>query len=203
MVTQFDLAKLKYLFPGCPNYMLTVHFIQGQAIRHPSEFSLVNLQEAAHVINIVQQLITANVPMSSIGIIALYKTQAELIQFCLDCQTIKTLFCTTPNGIQGGEADYVIITAVRTPGQSVFLCRQHTLNYAVTNHGYVTNNRANVACTRAKLGTILICHPYAYVQHPFFARVINIVANNHALRAYANPLTLQQIQAYLHLLPVQ
>jgi len=167
-LNQFDAAIMTSLFPGFPNYMASSIFVSGRARQCPSTKSLINTQEASAVLEAVQTLIAAGVYPLNIGIVAAYKSQAELLRRVTVNAGISLKFIGSPNATQGDEADFVIISTVRTQEGVKHANYYTSLAYKKQRHGYLTLNRANVASTRARLGQILVCDPFILANHPLW-----------------------------------
>ena len=171
----YDAEQLRPLiFPDWPNNTLASHFLTSRARRCPNDSSMVNLQEAAYIITLIHRLVKANIPLNEIGVICMYRMQANLINRLLLLPSSPGLiaFCRTPDGIQGNEANFIIISGVRTRTQPLTPNQVRKPAHNPNQHGYVDINRANVACTRAKLGMIFVCDPFTYLDHPIFARYL-------------------------------
>ncbi|XP_023349496.1 putative regulator of nonsense transcripts 1, partial [Eurytemora carolleeae] len=97
-------------------------------------------QLAVEVAETVQQLTRAN-PVS-IGIITFYNKQKANISLEIQTRRIHGVDVNTVDGYQGSERDVIIISCVRSGGESI---------------GFLSDKeRVNVALTRAKQALILI-----------------------------------------------
>ncbi|KAG0283918.1 hypothetical protein BGZ96_011712 [Linnemannia gamsii] len=120
------------LIEGLP----TLTFIenQGQEIQNPRSKSYTNPAEIKLVVTIIQCLLHLNIPETSIGVISLYKSQADGIESELNEQLKNS---GQKGGVQistGSEKEVIIVSTVRTDAI-----------------GFIDNHqRVNVALTRAK-----------------------------------------------------
>jgi len=76
----YNAEQLRPLvFSDWPNNSLAAHLLTSRARRCPNDSGMVNLQEAAYIITLIHRLVRANIPLNEIGIICMYRMQANLI----------------------------------------------------------------------------------------------------------------------------
>ena len=91
------------------------------------------------------------------GIIALYKSQASLIERLLNTdKTLSSVQVSTVDAFQGAEKDVIILT----------VCRTDQLGFSVSP------KRLNVAITRAKRHLIVLGHPGLLKTNPLWREII-------------------------------
>lgn len=143
----------------------TLTFIDndGSEIQNPRSKSFTNPAEARLVVDIVQRLLSLNIPGSDIGVISLYKSQAEAIQASLDELTkvsgLKggSVQISTVDAFQGSEKDVIIVSTVRT--ESV---------------GFIDNRqRVNVALSRSKRHLFLVGNSKLLTSNRLWDQIIN------------------------------
>ncbi|KAI7876714.1 hypothetical protein K492DRAFT_219779 [Lichtheimia hyalospora FSU 10163] len=129
-ITEADRAPI---MAGLPN--LAFVEIPGQEQRNPRNQSFWNETEIAITAHITEALSNLGVPASDIGVISLYKEQADRLAAHVGSNAQdRKQHISTVDAFQGGEKDVIILSTVRT-----------------TNSAFIDNPpRVNVALTRAK-----------------------------------------------------
>ncbi|KAG0260317.1 hypothetical protein BG011_001965 [Mortierella polycephala] len=125
------------LIDGLP----TLTFIDnvGQEIQNPRTKSFTNAAEIRLIAAFIQRLLGLNILRTNIGVISLYKSQADAIQSELNEQLKINgqkggVQISTVDAFQGSEKDVIIVSTVRT-----------------NSIGFIDNHqRVNVALTRSK-----------------------------------------------------
>ena len=122
--------------------------VDGESKRNPKEASL--------VVQLVGELIEAEVEPSQIAIIAPYAAQVRLLRERLD---IRDLEIDTVDGFQGREKEVVILTMVRSNQRGEI--------------GFLSDTRrTNVAITRARRKLIVIGDSSTLGTHKFYASML-------------------------------
>eukprot|EP01134_Creolimax_fragrantissima_P002295 CFRG2295T1 len=93
--------------------------------------SLFNANEATHVANIVHTIVAAGISPDEVGVITMYRAQAERIHQLLTPDAQKT-FVSTVDAFQGGEREVVILSCVMTDDRSGFADSYRRINVAIT-----------------------------------------------------------------------
>ncbi|KAJ2828779.1 hypothetical protein GGI24_002306 [Coemansia furcata] len=108
----------------------------GQEKQHGKSQSFFNKGEIDMAVQLVRRLLLGGVEAESIGVIALYKTQADMLQeqLCGQLGQRNRVQVSTVDAYQGSEREIIIISCVRTE-----------------KIGFIANpNRVNVALSRAR-----------------------------------------------------
>ena len=177
--------------------MASGYFVTGYAHRCPVSNSSFNAQEAAVVMDLLNLFTVAGIRTIDIGIICLYRAQANLLNTLLDNSGHRVRFCTTPDGVQGEQADFVIITTTRTAQMPKLPPASETPNFSIqAHHGYLTLNRANVAFSRARLGNILVCDPHCFSDHPFVNTFLTDVLTQRSYQSLLSDASLQALHYF-------
>ncbi|KAF9586191.1 hypothetical protein BGW38_008729 [Lunasporangiospora selenospora] len=119
----------------------TLTFIEtgGQEVQDPRTKSFTNIGEVKLVVSMIQHFLHLNIPESDIGVISLYKSQAEKIESEMTEYAKKTgrpggVQISTVDAFQGSEKEVIILSTVRT-----------------NSIGFIDNKqRVNVALTRSR-----------------------------------------------------
>ncbi|KAI7856953.1 P-loop containing nucleoside triphosphate hydrolase protein, partial [Circinella umbellata] len=130
----------KPLIEGLPNLMFID--IGGQEQRNFRNNSFSNEAEASIATYIIEALIGLDISPNDIGVISLYKEQADkMIEFIGNRSERKqSVQVSTVDAFQGGEKEVIILSTVRT-----------------TNSSFIDNYpRVNVAVTRARRHLIIL-----------------------------------------------
>lgn len=133
------------LIDGLP----TLSFIHnaGQEVQNTRTKSFTNPMEVKLVVTIVQRLLSLNVPGANIGVISLYKSQADCILSELKEQLKnsgqnESVQISTVDAFQGSEKDVIIVSTVRTDSIG-FIDNHQRVNVALTRgkrHLFITGN---------------------------------------------------------------
>ncbi len=128
-----------------PDWNKPVAFIpvHGSEIEDSTSSSKSNMDEAAMVVRIVNDLLTpGDISAQDIGVISPYSGQVRLIRQLFD-ETIEGLEIKSVDGYQGREKEIIVLSTVRSNESGTV--------------GFLSNyRRLNVALTRAKRGLIVI-----------------------------------------------
>ncbi|KAG0344460.1 hypothetical protein BG004_004465 [Podila humilis] len=143
----------------------TLSFIDnnGSEIQNQRSKSFTNPAEVRLVVDIVQRLLSLNVSSSDIGVISLYKSQAEAIQSSLEELTKVSglngggVQISTVDAFQGSEKEVIIVSTVRT--ESI---------------GFIDNRqRVNVALSRSKRHLFLVGNSRLLSSNQLWGQIIN------------------------------
>jgi superfamily I DNA and/or RNA helicase len=129
--------------------------------------SKLNPKEANLIVQLVGQLIEAEVEPSQIAIIAPYAAQVRLLRGRLD---IRDLEIDTVDGFQGREKEVVLLTMVRSNERGEI--------------GFLSDSRrTNVAITRARRKLIVIGDSATLGTHKFYASMLEYFESIGAYRS--------------------
>ena len=139
------------------HYYLTFHFSVFQETTNAFG-SVSNDLEARAATKIAEFFVIANgIQPNRLGIIALYKSQASVIERLLNTdKTLSSVQVSTVDAFQGAEKDVIILT----------VCRTDQLGFSVSP------KRLNVAITRAKRHLIVLGHPGLLKTNPLWREII-------------------------------
>ncbi|KAI9499553.1 P-loop containing nucleoside triphosphate hydrolase protein [Zychaea mexicana] len=147
----------KPLIEGLPNLMFVD--VGGQEQRNARNNSFWNETEASIATHIIEGLLDLDVSPSDIGIISLYKEQADkLMGFVGNNRPDKkqTVQISTVDAFQGGEKEVIILSTVRT-----------------TNSTFIDNYpRVNVALTRARRHLIILGKQNLLLGNNLWANIV-------------------------------
>ncbi|GJJ76966.1 hypothetical protein EMPS_09325 [Entomortierella parvispora] len=160
LTTGTSLLDRAPLIEGLP----TLTFIDnmGQEIQNVKTKSFTNPAEIKLVVKLVQRLLVLNVPGTSIGVISLYKSQADSIQQELSESLKSTGYkgavqISTVDAFQGSEKDIIIVSTVRTD-----------------SIGFTDNHqRVNVALTRSKRHLFIVGNTQLLSTNRLWGSIIN------------------------------
>ena len=128
-----------------PNWNKPVAFVpvHGSEIQDPTSSSKSNMDEAAMVVQIVNDLLAAgDLSPEDVGVISPYSGQVRLIRQLFD-EAVDGLEIKSVDGYQGREKEIIVLSTVRSNTEG--------------NVGFLSDyRRLNVALTRAKRGLIVI-----------------------------------------------
>ncbi len=128
-----------------PDWNKPVAFVpvHGSEIQDPTSSSKSNMDEAAMVVQIVNDLLAAgDLSPEDVGVISPYSGQVRLIRRLFD-EAVEGLEIKSVDGYQGREKEIIVLSTVRSNTEG--------------NVGFLSDyRRLNVALTRAKRGLIVI-----------------------------------------------
>ena len=128
-----------------PDWNKPVAFVpvHGSEIQDPTSSSKSNMDEAAMVVQIVNDLLAAgDLSPEDVGVISPYSGQVRLIRQLFD-EAVDGLEIKSVDGYQGREKEIIVLSTVRSNTEG--------------NVGFLSDyRRLNVALTRAKRGLIVI-----------------------------------------------
>lgn len=128
-----------------PDWNKPVAFVpvHGSEIQDPTSSSKSNMDEAAMVVQIVNDLLAAgDLSPEDVGVISPYSGQVRLIRQLYD-EAVDGLEIKSVDGYQGREKEIIVLSTVRSNTEG--------------NVGFLSDyRRLNVALTRAKRGLIVI-----------------------------------------------
>lgn len=128
-----------------PDWNKPVAFVpvHGSEIQDPTSSSKSNMDEAAMVVQIVNDLLAAgDLSPEDVGVISPYSGQVRLIRQLFD-EAVEGLEIKSVDGYQGREKEIIVLSTVRSNTEG--------------NVGFLSDyRRLNVALTRAKRGLIVI-----------------------------------------------
>ncbi|ORZ23830.1 AAA domain-domain-containing protein [Lobosporangium transversale] len=119
----------------------------GQEVQNTKTKSFTNPAEVKLIVAFLRSLLSLNIPEASIGVISLYKSQADSIQAELNEQLKASglkggVQISTVDAFQGSEKDLIIVSTVRT-GSIGFIDNDHRVNVALTRskrHLFIVGN---------------------------------------------------------------
>ncbi|KAI8148810.1 AAA domain-containing protein [Fennellomyces sp. T-0311] len=133
--------------------------VGGQEQKNPRSNSFWNETEVSIAAHLVDGLLKLGISPNSIGIISLYKEQADkLIEYVGNiCQDKKqTVQISTVDAFQGGEKDVIILSTVRT-----------------TSSSFIDNcPRVNVALTRARRHLFILGKQSLLLANQLWSRIV-------------------------------
>lgn len=128
--------------PPCLEGLPTLCFVDvsgGKEQRQFGKRSLHNEDEIRVISDLIQGLFQSNVPLSDIGVIAMYKLQVEMLQHELGLRALASpkvrhgVRISTVDAFQGAEMEIMIVSCVRSShSTSPFLNNPHRINVALT-----------------------------------------------------------------------
>ncbi|KAI9010915.1 AAA domain-containing protein [Phycomyces nitens] len=133
--------------------------VGGQEHKNTRTNSFWNDAEMALSANIIESLLSRGISSSDIGVIALYKQQADALSHHISERlenNTKNIHISTVDSFQGGEKEIIILSTVRT-----------------SSSGFIDNHpRVNVAISRAKRHLIILGSKSLMMMNELWSNVL-------------------------------
>ena len=176
-VANHILEHLSEVQPGKKNTLIgdllkrPMTFIdtQNTMVENQRETSKMNKGEAGVVMYLVNKMIRQGLPRRKIAVISPYKAQ---VQFLLS-HLPKGVHCKSVDGYQGGEAELVILSFVRSNG---FTNDKRSIGFLHDER------RLNVAVSRARRGLICIGSAPTISKVDYLSEMIGYIQANNGLK---------------------
>ena len=128
----------------------------------------------AHIIkNQVRKLVSSGLPQNKIKVIAYYRRQIDFIKKLLS-KEFSDVEVGTVDGFQGSECEAILISIVRSNKRR--------------NTGFLTDNRLNVAITRAKCHLFIVGNCDTICTTESMKMFVSYVKEINCLKRLAHPL---------------
>ncbi|ORX52853.1 hypothetical protein DM01DRAFT_1374888 [Hesseltinella vesiculosa] len=151
------VSQRKALVEGLPPLLFVD--VLGNEQRSSGGNSFWNHDEVSVIVHTLEGLLQLGVDAEQIGVIALYKEQADKIQFYLGNNTqtgIRNVQISTVDAFQGAEKEIILLSTVRT-----------------SSAGFIDNHsRVNVSLTRAKRHLLIFGSRHLLLGNQVWAKVI-------------------------------
>lgn len=179
-LTQWSLLPNKKQFP------LVFVGVQGVDHYEPESSSIYNSSEASRVVELVEELLQSQLPLSrtSIGVIAPYRKQVLKLRHLFRARGLGYIKVGSVDDYQGMEEDVIVISTVVSKRRSS--SADSTISLGILRN----EKRFNVALSRARCLTMVVGNPNILKDEPCWSWLLEYAVKNDAYTGCPLPTSL-------------